>query len=235
MGEMFFAAFGDLMHAVRTGRPAFDTVFGQPFFDFLSAHTELGRLFDSQMTTLYTREVEALLDAYDFSGAGRILDVGGGRGTVVRALLAHYPDIECGVFDLPEVVERTRNSFAADGLSGRCDMEAGSFFESVPAGYDSYLLKHVLHDWDDEKCAVILRNIRRTMPNDGRLLVLEHIVPPGNQPSTTKEYDLLMLVLFTGKERTEAEYRSLLTRTGFVLVRVVPTASLLNVLEARPV
>lgn len=154
---------------------------------------------------------------------------------MVRALLARYPNLKCGLFDLPAVTDRARGAFDADGLSGRCAIAAGSFFGAVPTDYDTYLLKHVLHDWDDERCAVILTNVRRSIADDGLLLVLEHIVPPGNEFSMTKEYDLLMLALFAGKERTEAEYRSLLAKTGFALVRVVPTASLLNVIEARPV
>jgi ubiquinone/menaquinone biosynthesis C-methylase UbiE len=234
MGEVFFATFGALMHAVRTGTPAFDKAFGQPFFDFLSTHGELGQTFDSQMTALYDREVDALLNTYDFADAGRILDVGGGRGTVARALLARFPNLKCGLFDLPAVADRARNSFLADGLSDRCTVEGGSFFEAIPSGYDTYLLKHVLHDWDDDKCSVILTNVYRAIGTDGRLLVLEHIVPSGNEPSVTKEYDLLMLALFRGKERTESEFRHLLEKTGFALERVVRTDSLLNVLEARP-
>jgi hypothetical protein len=153
---------------------------------------------------------------------------------VARALLARFSDLKCGLFDLPAVPDRARESFVADGLADRCTIEAGSFFEAIPSGYDTYLLKHVLHDWDDAKCVIILTNIRHAIRNSGRLLVLEHIVPPGNEPSMTKEYDLLMLALFVGKERTEAKFRSLLSKTGFELVRVVHTTSLLNVLEARP-
>jgi hypothetical protein len=235
MGEMFFATFAEMMHAVRTGTPAFDKVFGRPFFDFLAADKDMGALFDAQMTTLYQIEVEAFTNAYDFAGRRRVLDVGGGRGTVVRALLSRFPALELGLFDLPAVTERTRDSFAAEGLSDRCRIETGSFFESIPAGYDTYLLKHVLHDWDDEKCIAILTNLRRAIPNDGLLLVLEHIVPPGNEPSMTKGWDLLMLVLLAGRERNEAEFRSLLARTGFALARVIPTASALNILDARPV
>lgn len=234
IGESFFAAFSELMHSVQTGMPAFDKVYGQPFFDFLSTRNELGQVFDRQMTALYEREVEALLQGYDFADCGRVLDVGGGRGTVTRALLRHDPDLKCGLFDLPAVVERTRQAFAADGLSDRCAIEAGSFFEAVPSGYDTYLLKHVLHDWGDPQCAAILGSIRRAIGSDGRLLVLEHIVPAGNEPSMTKEWDLLMLALFGGKERNESEFRGLLAANGFELTRIVPTASLLNVLEARP-
>jgi hypothetical protein len=235
IGEVFFKTFAELMHSVRTGTPAFDKAYGQPFFDYTSTKPDLGRLFDAQMTALYQQQMEPLLNAYDFTTAGRILDVGGGRGTVVRALLDRFPGIGCGLFDLPSVAARTRESFAADGLSGRCMIEEGSFFDALPSDYDTYLLKHILHDWNDAKCSVILGSVRRAIGKDGRLLVLEHIVPEGNEPSMTKEWDLLMLALLAGKERKEAEFRSLLAAAGFDLVRVIDTGSLLNVLEARPV
>jgi O-methyltransferase domain/Dimerisation domain len=234
LGEVHFPAFSELLSAVQTGTPSFQKAFGQPFFEYLSTHEELGQLFDSQMTTLHEREVNSLVNAYDFADAGRILDVGGGRGTVVRALLARFPELKCGLFDLPTVTDRTRESFLADGLSGRCTIEAGSFFEDIPTGYDTYLLKHVLHDWDDAKCVAILTNVRRAIGSNGRLLVLEHIVPSGNEFSVTKEMDLLMLTLFASKERSEKEFRHLLAQTGFELTRVTQTESLLNVLEVRP-
>ena len=125
IGEVLFATLGELMHAVRTGTPAFDKVFGQSFFEFLSTHKELGRVFDCHMTGLYARELDVILDAYDFGSIGRILDVGGGRGTVVRALLARFSNLKCGLFDLPTVADRTRESFVADGLSDRCTIQVG--------------------------------------------------------------------------------------------------------------
>ncbi len=235
IGEVFYSIFTELMHSVRTGTPAFDKVFGQPFFDYVATKPDLGRLFDAHMTTLYQRQMSPLVDAYDFSTAGRILDVGGGRGTVIRTLIARFPDIECGLFDLPTVADRARQSFAADGLSDRCTIESGSFFEAVPSGYDTYLLKHVLHDWDDTECVVILDAVRRAIGNDGRLLVLEQIVPDGNEPSMSKEWDIAMLALLAGKERKETEYRNLLAQSRFDLVRVIDTGAQLNVMEARPI
>jgi hypothetical protein len=235
IGEWNFPAFGEMKYAVQTGKPAFDKRFDCPFFDYLSAHQELGELFDSHMTSLYQREVEAALEAFDFGSFGRLLDVGGGRGTVIRALLARFPELRYGLFDLPAVAERTRESFSADGLSDRCTIESGSFFEAVPGGYDTYLLKHVLHDWDDTACTVILSNIRRVISHLGSLLILEYIVPPGNERSAVKGQDMVMLSLFAGRERKETEFRDLLARTGFKLEQVVPSTSLICVLEARPV
>jgi O-methyltransferase domain len=234
IGELLYETFGKMMYAVRSGNPAFDKAFGQSFFDYLSTHDDLGRLFDTHMTTLYTRQMDSVLAVYDFGGIGKILDVGGGRGTVVRTLLARYPNLVCGLFDLPAVTARTRESLVTDGLLTRCTIETGSFFEAVPRGYDTYLLKHVLHDWDESACKVILSNIRRVVGESGRLLVLEHIVPSGNEQSTAKDFDLGMLCLFAGRERTEKEYRALLEITGFVLERIVPSTAQLYVLEARP-
>lgn len=234
IGNWNFQAFGEMKYAVQTGTPAFEKRFGLPFFDYLSAHPELGQLFDSLMTSLYQREVEATLEAFDFARSGRILDVGGGRGTVIRALLARFPELRCGLFDLPTVAERTRESFSSDGLTKRCTIESGSFFEAVPGGYDTYLLKHVLHDWDDAACKLILTNIRRVIDNLGSLLILEYIVPPGNERSAVKGQDMVMLSLFAGRERKESEFRDLLTMTGFKLERVVPSSSLICVLEAKP-
>jgi O-methyltransferase domain/Dimerisation domain len=228
-------ALGELMHAVRTGTPAFDKAFGVDFFNYLTANDALRAVFDTQMAALYAQQVDAVVEAFDFSKVGRFLDVGGGHGTVVRAVLARHSDVRCGLFDLPSVAERTQKSLAADGLADRCTVEAGSFFERIPTGYDTYLLKHVLHDWGDTKAGEILGNVRHAMPRGGRLLLLEYLVPGGNEPSLAKGFDLLMLALFAGKERSEKEFRDLLDANGFRLERIAPSTTLLSVLEARPV
>lgn len=235
VGELLYDTFGQMMHSVQTGEPAFNRAFGQSFFDYLSSHEDLGRLFDVHMTTLYKDQMNSVLAAYDFGACGKILDVGGGRGTVVRTLLARYPSLACDLFDLPAVSARTHDSFAAEGLLSRCTIASGSFFESVPSGYDTYVLKHVLHDWDEPACKLILSNIRKAIGEQGRLLIIEHVVPPGNEPSTAKDFDLGMLCLFGGRERTEVEYRALLDTTGFLLECVFPTEAQMHVLEAKPV
>lgn len=235
LGHVHFAAFDKLMQTVQSGKPAFELAFGVPFFEYIGQRVELGRTFDTLMTRFFSAEVDAVMNSYDFGSAGRILDVGGGRGTVTRALLARFPNLRYGLFDQPAIAKRTRDEFLADGILDRCTIEKGSFFESVPPGYDTYLLKHVLHNWTDEKCMLILNNVRKAAGRNGRLLVLEYVVPPGNQPSLAKEFDLLMLTTFAGKERSESEFQKLLSKTGFRLSRIVPSATELNVLEALPV
>jgi hypothetical protein len=234
LGQIHFAAFDKLIQTVESGEPAFDKAFGLPFFEYMAQHDELRRTFDVLMTNLFSVEVDALMNAYDFPGAGRILDVGGGRGTVVRALLARFSNLRCGLFDLPVIANRTREEFIRNGMIERCAVETGSFFDSIPSNYDSYLLKHVLHDWADDDCIRILNNVRRATGHNGRLLICEYIVPPGNQPSPVKEMDLLMLSTFAGKERSKSEFQTLLTKTGFKLDRVITSTTDLNVLEAYP-
>ena len=136
LGRVHFPAFGKLMQTVKSGEPAFELEFGQPFFEYIAQHDELGRMFNSLMTKLFSAEVDAVMNVYDFASAGRILDVGGGRGTVTRALLARFPSLKCGLFDQPAIAGRTREEFVADGIIERCTIETGSFFESIPPGYD---------------------------------------------------------------------------------------------------
>jgi hypothetical protein len=175
-----------------------------------------------------------MLDAYDFSGIGVLADVGCGNGEVMASVLRRYPAMRGVLFDRPAVIERTRANLAAAGLAGRCELIAGDFFESVPPGADAYLLRHVIHDWDDDRSVAILRNCRAATGERGKLLVVEGIVPPGNGPSLSKFFDLAMMVLPGGMERTEEEYRRLFAAGGFSLGRVVPTRSWVSVIEARP-
>ncbi len=233
-GEWQYEAWGRLLHSVRTGRPGFEAAYGAPLFDYLAEHPEAGRLFDEAMTGVHGRETAAMLDAYDLSGIGVLADVGCGNGEVACSVLRKYPAARAVLFDRPAVIERTRVRVAAAGLSGRCELAAEDFFTAVPAGADAYLLRHILHDWDDERAAAILRNCRAATGGRGRLLVVEGIVPPGNGPSVSKFFDLAMLVLPGGMERTEEEYRRLFESGGFTLVRVVPTASWVSVIEGEP-
>jgi ubiquinone/menaquinone biosynthesis C-methylase UbiE len=232
-GEMQYRAWGELLSSVQSGKPAFEKVYGKPIFDYLSEHPETGKLFDQAMTGVHGRETEAMLEAYDFSGIRTLADIGGGNGSVLAALLRRYPEMQGILFDLPGVVERARADIEAAGLEGRCRRVAGSFFEAVPPGADAYLMRHIIHDWDDEKSITILRNCRRVMAQGGKLLVVEGVVPPGNEPSVSKFYDLAMMVLPGGMERTEAEYRQLFQATGFRLTRIVPTRTWVSVIEGE--
>jgi len=173
----------------------------------------------------------AILEAYDFSGIRVLADIGGGNGSALTAILTKYPDMRGILFELPAVVERAKAHIEAAGLADRCQMIGGSFFESVPGGADAYLLRHIIHDWDDEKSARILENVRRAMGKDGKLLIAEYVIPPGNVPSVGRGVDLVMLVISGGQERTEEEYRQLYEACGFWLTRIVPTKAGVGVIE----
>jgi SAM-dependent methyltransferase len=234
MGEEHFRAWAEVLASVRTGEPAFDRVYGRPIFDYLADHSEAARTFDAAMTGVHGAETAAMLDAYDFAGLGTLVDVGGGNGTLLVGTLQRNPGLRGVLFDRPHVVERARDNLRAAGLDGRCTVVGGDFFESVPGGGDAYLMRHIIHDWDDERSRVILRNCRRVVRPGGRLLLVETVIPPGNGASFAKFLDVNMLVIPGGRERTEAQYRDLLGAAGFRLTRVVPTRMEVDVIEAVP-
>lgn len=234
MGDEHFHSWGDLLHSVRTGQPAFDQRYGKPIFDFLSENPARAQVFDAAMTGFHGPETAAMVAAYDFSEIETLVDVGGGNGTVLRAVLRRYPRLRGILYDLPGVIERARQQIEQDGLADRCQTRAGSFFESSPAGGDVYLMRHIIHDWNDEQCGTILKHIRRVIPKTGRLLIIEMVIQPGNEQTAAKFLDLNMLVLPGGMERTADEYRELLARSGFRLDRIVPTPTEVSVVEATP-
>jgi hypothetical protein len=234
MGEEHARAWTELLHSVRTGQPAFDCVYGQPIFDYLACHADAARTFDAAMTSVHGAETEAMLDAYDFTGLGTLVDVGGGNGTLLAAILMRYPALHGVVCDRPDVVERAAPMLRAAGLEARCRTVGGDFFQSVPEGGDAYLLRHIVHDWDDERSLRILRHCRQGVSPTGKVLIVETIVPPGNEPSFAKWLDVNMLVIPGGRERTEAQYRDLLRAAGFRLTRVVPTRMEVSVIEGQP-
>jgi hypothetical protein len=232
-GGFQYRAWGELLDSVQTGQPAFDRIFGKPIFDFFADNPEAGQLFDQAMTGVHGRETQAVLDAFDFTGIKTLADIGGGNGSVLTAILTRYPAIQGILFDLPAVVERARPKIEAAGLAGRCRLVAGNFFDGVPAGADAYLMRHIIHDWDDDRCLTILGHCRREMSEGAKLLVVEGVIPPGNEPSVTKFFDLAMLVLPGGMERTQEEFERLFTAAGFGLTRVVPTSMWVSVLEGQ--
>lgn len=221
VGEVYMAAFANLYHSVKTGQSAFADLHGQSYWDYLGQHSDMGALFDGLMTRIYDGDVEYLLDLFDFPSLGRLLDVGGGRGSFVRALMARHPEVTCGLFDLPSVSERNIEEFARDGLSARCEVLSGSFLEAVPSGFNTYLIKNVLHNWGDDEALCILRNCRVAGGAKTRLAVVEFIVPPGNEPSFAKGLDLTMLAMFGGKERSLAQFERLLGDAGYHITSIV--------------
>jgi hypothetical protein len=230
-GDEQFRAWAEIDYSIQTGKVSFDKVFGRPVFDYLGEHPDKARIFDAAMVGIHGRESDAVLDAADFSGIGVIADIGGGNGSQITGILKRHAAMKGVLFDLPHVVERAKDRIAAAGLAGRCQLIAGNFFEAVPTGADAYIMRHIIHDWEDEKALTILRNCHRAMPADGRLLVVESVIPPGNEPFGGKLLDLVMLLIPGGKERTEAEYRTLFAQAGFELTRITPTRSEVSIVE----
>lgn len=231
MGEEHFKAWGELLYSVQTGRTSFDKVFGQPVFDYLGSHPEQGAIFDQAMVSIHGIEAQQMLDAYDFAGVKTLVDIGGGNGSLLQGVLRKHEGIQAVLFDLPTVIERARSNWPAD-LAGRVRFETGNFFEAVVAGGDAYQMRHIIHDWNDEQCHAILTNIHRAMPAQAKLLIIETVIPPGNEPCFGKLLDLTMLTIPGGLERTADEYHELLGRAGFRITRIVPTAGEVSVIEA---
>jgi SAM-dependent methyltransferase len=232
-------AWCDLMHSVETGEPAFHRVFGKGPFEYMAEHPAEGANFDAAMADFTKQLGIAVAEAYDFSTLGRVVDVGGGNGALIGCILQAHPNVRGVVFELPSVTERAVAHLRELGLGDRCDVVGGDFFEEVPAGADAYLLKHVIHDWNDIRAAEILKSCRRAMKPDAKLLVVEGVYPPRidrSEASRSATYnDVNMLVSTGGRHRSEAEMRSLYTAAGFDLHRIVPTTSAISVLEGIPV
>jgi O-methyltransferase domain/Dimerisation domain len=231
MGEEQYRAWGELLYSVTTGKRGFDRVFGQPIFEYLAERPEQAALFDAAMTSIHGRETPAMLAAYDFAPLGTLADLGGGNGSVLVAILQKHPQLRGILFDLANVVARAEKNIAAAGLTNRCQAVAGSFFKDAPAAA-AYIMRHIIHDWDDERALTILGNIHRAAPAGAKLLLVESVIRPGNDFDFAKLLDLTMLVIPGGQERTADEYRRLLSAGGFELQRIVPTTAEVSILEA---
>ena len=230
---MHFQVYANALYSVQTGKPAIEKTFGVPVFEYFPKNPEESEVFNNAMTAFSAVVIPAVLEAYDFSGIGTLIDIAGGHGLVLTSILQKYPAMQGVLFDLEHVLAGARPRIDSLGLSNRCRTESGDFFKAVPAGGDAYIMKHIIHDWDDERALAILGNIRTAMNPGGRVILLETIVLPGNQPDFGKIIDLEMLLMPGGRERTEAEFRDLFARVGFKQVRIIPTQSPLSVLEAK--
>jgi hypothetical protein len=229
-GQELYQSWGKLLEAVRTGDAGFVKAFGMPAFEYFSRNPERGSVFDGAMTGHHGTEANPMLEAYDFSGFKELVDVGGGNGSLLTAILKRHSAMRGVLFDLPRVVDRAQPSIQAAVPGERCRLVGGDFLESVPAGADAYLLRHVVHDWRDEDAVIVLRNCRDAMKPDGKVLVVEIVVPAGNDPSFAKWMDLMM-VTYGGKERSEKQYRQLFGQAGLALTRIVPTKAGISVIE----
>ncbi len=231
LGEEHYPAWGNLLFSVKTGQLAFDDVFGMPNWEYWAQHEEHAQIFNKGMSEMTALVEPAVLAICDFSGLDTIVDVGGGRGTLISSILRAYPAARGKVLDLPHVIELGTRLITEQGLQGRCELIPGDFFTEVPSGGDAYLLKWILHDWDDTRSTTILKNIHRAMSPTGKLFVVEAPLPGRNEPSMHKLMDINMLVMTGGRERTEDEYRTLFEAAGFELTRVSSTPLELAVLE----
>lgn len=232
MNEPFhWRVYEETLEAVKTGKLAFEQVFGMEPFPYFVENPDVAKIFDNAMTSFSLMSAPAVTAAYDFSSIKKIVDVAGGHGLLISSILKANPDLRGVLFDMPTVIEGAGPLIEEAGVAARCEKVAGDFFESVPAGGDAYIMKHIIHDWDDERSLAILRNCHRAMTEGGKLLLVEVVLPPGNEPSFGKIMDIEMMLLPGGTERTEAEYKELFAKAGFQLTRVVPTASPVSLIE----
>jgi SAM-dependent methyltransferase len=221
-----------MLHSVRSGETAFARVFAAPIFEYYAAHPDAASTSAKGLAARSAQENTAILAAYDFSSAPHVIDVGGGQGTLLQAILERHAGATGMLFERPQVAAMARAQFEKSDLAPRCRVIAGDLFRSIPAGGDLYLLKKVIHDWDDTCAAAILRSCRAAMAPSSRLLLLEPVVAEPNVPSFAALLDLLMLVVSGGQERTLAEHSRLLAQAGLRLTRTIPTASAVSILEA---
>jgi len=230
-----FQTYAEIMHSVKTGVPAIEKVFGKPAFEAIAAFPDVQERFNNAMTDLSIQAMPPVLEAYDFSGIGTLCDVAGGHGFVLTSILKKYPEMKGILFDLDYVIEGGKKRIAEMGLSDRCTTASGDFFKAVPEA-DAYVMKHIIHDWEDAKAITILKNIHRALDNKrgGKVILIEAVLPPvGDQPHPGKWIDIEMFMMPGGYERTEEEFRRLFTAAGFRLNRVVPTKGMLWVVEAE--
>ncbi|HSB27035.1 MAG TPA: methyltransferase [Pyrinomonadaceae bacterium] len=234
LGQEHYPAWGNLLHSIRTGEIAFDNFFGMDCWAYFRKNPEDAAIFNDSMSGMTAAVNETLCSLYDFSRFERVVDVGGGHGGLITKILKANPNLKGILFDAPPVVEGARERIAASGLADRCEVVGGNFFKEVPAGGDAYVMKWVIHDWDDDRAIQILKNCRRQMGPDGRLILVDSVVPNNNEPHFSKFIDLNMMVMTGGKERTAKEFEQLLSASGFKLLQIIPTDLPTSIIEAQP-
>ena len=224
-------AWGYFMDSVKTGVTAFEKAHGMPISDWLEKNPLAADVFNEANAVKAANSHRAIVDAYDFSGIDTLTDVGGGLGALMAEILIANPLMKGVVADIPSVIQKARKIIQFRGLEDRCKAVECDFFKEIPAGSDGYLMSHILHNWSEEQCKIILRNCHKAMKFESKLLVVEMLIPPGNQPSIAKLLDLEMLVTTGGRERTEKEFKSLLESSGFKLSRTIATQESICVIE----
>jgi hypothetical protein len=231
--DYVWRAWGNLQHSVKTGENAFQNLHGKDIWTYRAERPDLGAVFDRSMTEMSRGSAEAVISAYDFSPFRHVVDVGGGRGMMLAALLRAHPQMRGTLFDQPGVVSAAQSVLGAQGVLERCEIVGGSFFERIPDGADAYVMRVVIHDWEDAEAIDILKTCRRAMPQSAKLIVLDRVIAPPNEVPAAKFSDLQMLVAPGGRERTRDEFSDLFEKAGFELTRTVPAGNM-NVIEGVP-
>lgn len=231
--EPHWRVYGNLLHSVKTGKPAWELVHKETVFPYLfKTNLELGEIFNRAMTSFSHQSIGPVLESYDFSKAETVADIAGGHGHLLAAVLAANPNVKGVLFDLPAVVEGADEMLDRYGVTDRVQIVEGDFFQKVPVKADIYMLKHIIHDWYEDSCQTILRNIRENMPENGKVLILDAVIPEDNSPNFGKIMDLEMLLSPGGVERTATEFEQLLADSGFKLERIIPTMGPISIVEA---
>ena len=230
--DWHWRVWSELSYSAQAGQPGFEHIYGKAYFDYLAENPGPAKVFNEAMTSFSAAGSGAVIDAYDFTGIKKLVDVGGGHGLLLASILEKYPRMTGVLFDAPSVVEGAKHVIETHRVARRCKTVGGDFFESVPARADACIMKHIIHDWEDERALIILKNCHRAITRNGKLLVVEIVIPEGNTPSLGKLLDLEMLLFLHSYERTEAEYRALFERAGFKLTKIVATALPHSVIEA---
>jgi hypothetical protein len=225
-------AWKELLHGAKNGEVPFIKAHGIPLFEYFEQHTEDLQVFGESMTSISVTENPAIAAAYKFSGIRTLVDIGGGHGSLLATILKANSKLKGMLYDQPSVIARAEKDqhVTAKGIAERCKLESGNFFEAVPKGGDAYIMKYILHDWNDEKCVKILSNCRASMNEKGKVLVVDNVIAPGNDPSWGKLLDIQMLII-GGRERTKKEFAAMFAAAGLKLTRVVPTKGPLSIVE----
>ena len=224
--------WGKMYEAIKTGEPMCESALGMTLWDWYAKNPEESEYFSGAMGDLSAAVADEVIRIYDFAKFQTVVDVGGAHGILLTAILKANPKMRGILFDLQHVLATAGESLKSQGFGQRCEVVTGDFFESVPPGADIHVLKQIIHDWSDKECNTILRNCHQALKPNGKVLLVEMVIPPNNSPSMAQAMDLNMLVLLTGRERTESEYRELLAAAGFKIERVMPTHSPFSVIEA---
>ncbi len=226
---------GDLLYSVKTGKPAFKHVHGMDVHDYMNLNMEVTKQFNEAMTSFSSHELEPVINAYDFSQFKTVVDVGGGHGALLAEILKSNTQMQGKLFDLRAADEAAISIMERQGVKNRCELIPGNFFDSVPKGADAYILKRVIHDWDDDNAVAILKVCHKAMSAKSNLLIIERVIPKGNEPSFGKLVDISMLTLSGGLERSESEFGMIFERAGFKITNIIPTMCPLSIIEAMPV